>query len=164
MARGGAPLAQRVERLITVERGNMGEAIQGGCFCDAVEITLNGEPVASGYCHCASCRHWSAGPVNAFSLWKPESVRITRGADDVGSYAKTPQSHRKWCKRCGGHLLTEHPGWSLVDVYAAVIPRYRWQPQLHVNYQEAVLRVRDGLPKMKDLPREMGGSGETLPE
>jgi len=27
-----------------------------------------------------------------------------------------------------------------------------------------VLRVRDGLPKMKDMPKEMGGSGETLPE
>jgi hypothetical protein len=27
-----------------------------------------------------------------------------------------------------------------------------------------VLRVRDGLPKMKDVPKEMGGSGETLPE
>jgi hypothetical protein len=27
-----------------------------------------------------------------------------------------------------------------------------------------VLRIRDGLPKMKDVPKEMGGSGETLPE
>ena len=26
-----------------------------------------------GYCHCRSCRSWSGGPVNAFSLWKPES-------------------------------------------------------------------------------------------
>jgi len=27
-----------------------------------------------------------------------------------------------------------------------------------------VLHVRDGLPKMKDLPAEMGGSGDTLAE
>jgi len=27
-----------------------------------------------------------------------------------------------------------------------------------------VLPIRDGLPKMKDMPEEMGGSGETLPE
>jgi hypothetical protein len=33
-----------------------------------------------------------------------------------------------------------------------------------VNYAESVLPVRDGLPKMKDLPKEMGGSGETCPE
>lgn len=53
----------------------------GTCFCGAVEIEVSGEPVAMGYCHCASCRH-----------------------------------------------------------------------------------VRDGLPKMKDMPKEMGGSGETIPE
>src|SRR5690349_4650616 len=122
----------------------MGGAIQGGCFCGAVAITVDGQPVAIGYCHCASCRHWSASPVNAFSLWKPEAVQITHGADQVGTFAKTPKSHRKWCTRCGGHLFAEHPGWGLVDVYAAVIPTYRWQPQLHVNYQETVLRIRDG--------------------
>jgi hypothetical protein len=33
-----------------------------------------------------------------------------------------------------------------------------------VNYQEAVLPMKDGLPKQKDLPAEMGGSGELLPE
>jgi hypothetical protein len=27
-----------------------------------------------------------------------------------------------------------------------------------------VLQMKDGLPKMKDLPKEMGGSGELLPE
>jgi len=27
-----------------------------------------------------------------------------------------------------------------------------------------VLHVRDGLPKMKDMPEEMGGSGDTLAE
>jgi hypothetical protein len=29
---------------------------------------------------------------------------------------------------------------------------------------EAVLRVQDGLPKLKDFPKEFGGSGESLPE
>ena len=40
-------------------------------------------------------------------------------------------------------------------------PRSR---QLHVHYQETVLHIKDGLPKMKDMPKEMGGSGDTLPE
>jgi len=39
-----------------------------------------------------------------------------------------------------------------------------YTPALHVNYQERVLRIRDGLPKYKDMPAEMGGSGDTLPE
>jgi hypothetical protein len=117
-----------------------------------------------GYCHCESCRHWSAGPVNAFSLWKPESVTVTRGAEKIGSYAKTENSHRKWCKECGGHLMTEHPHMGLIDVYAAVIPSFDYRPGLHVFYSESVLPIHDGLPKMRDVPAEMGGSGETLPE
>jgi hypothetical protein len=136
----------------------------GKCFCGAVEIRVSGEPVAMGYCHCASCRSWSAGPVNAFTLWKPEAVKLTKGADQVASYHKTDKSHRKWCKRCGGHLYTEHPGWGVTDVYAATIPDVPFKPGIHVNYQESVLRIRDGLPKMKDMPKEMGGSGATLPE
>jgi hypothetical protein len=136
----------------------------GKCFCGAVEIRVSGEPVAMGYCHCASCRSWSAGPVNAFTLWKPEAVKVTKGADQVGTYHKTDKSHRKWCKRCGGHLYTEHPGWGVTDVYVATIPDVPFKAGIHVNYQESVLRIRDGLPKMKDMPKEMGGSGATLPE
>jgi hypothetical protein len=136
----------------------------GTCFCGAVELTVTGESVAMGYCHCNSCREWSAGPVNAFSLWPPEAVRITKGAENIGSYQKTEKSIRKWCRICGGHLLTEHPLWGLTDVYAAVIPDLPFKAALHVNYESTVLPMRDGLPKQKDVPAEMGGSGVLLPE
>ena len=137
---------------------------QGSCFCCAVEFTVTGEPAAMGYCHCESCRHWSGGPVNAFSLWNPEAVTITKGADNIGTYNKTPNSDRKWCKTCGGHFLSEHQGMGLTDVYAAAIPDFPFQPAVHVNYQETTLHIKDGLPKLKDFPAEMGGSGDTLPE
>jgi hypothetical protein len=136
----------------------------GRCFCGDVALKVTGEPVAMGYCHCTSCREWSAGPINAFTLWKPDAIRITRGADSIGSYAKTPNSVRKWCKTCGGHILTEHPQWNLIDVYAATIPSLAFKPMVHVHYQESVLKIRDGLPKQKDLPPPMGGSGELLEE
>jgi hypothetical protein len=137
---------------------------QGRCFCGAVELVVTGEPVAAGYCHCASCRSWAAAPVNAFSLWRPDAVKITKGEVNVGSYHKTEGSYRKYCRVCGGHLLTEHPLFGLVDVYVATIPSYRYEPKVHVHYAETVLPMKDGLPKMKDLPKEMGGSGVLLPE
>jgi hypothetical protein len=137
---------------------------QGSCFCGAVQFEVTGEPAAAGYCHCDSCRKWSAAPVNAFSLWQPESVKVTRGEDNIGTYNKTERSFRKWCKTCGGHVFTQHPGFGLIDVYAAVIPDLPFDPHLHVFYEETVLRIHDGLPKMADIPAEMGGSGRTLPE
>ena len=142
----------------------MSDSYNGSCFCGAVRFTVTGQPAAMGYCHCESCRQWSAGPVNAFSLWKPEAVRVTQGADKIGTYNKTPRSARKFCKTCGGHLVTEHPHWNLTDVYAAVIPGFSFKPGVHVNYQETVLHIKDGLPKLKDLPKEMGGSGASVSE
>src|SRR5260370_31313280 len=91
-----------------------------------------------GYCHCESCRHRSAGPVNAFSLWQPTAMKITKGADNIGTYNKTPVTYGKWCKSCGGHGLTEHPPLKLTDVFAAMLPGLKFQPAVHVNYQEAV--------------------------
>ncbi|MEA3193747.1 MAG: hypothetical protein QOD26_2080 [Betaproteobacteria bacterium] len=135
---------------------------QGSCFCGAVQFTVTGEPAAMGYCHCESCRTWSAGPVNAFTLWKLEALKVTKGETNIGKYNKTPRSGRQWCKSCGGHLFTEHPHWNLVDVYAAVIPDFPYKAGVHVNYQETRLPMKDGLPKLKDLPAEMGGSGATI--
>lgn len=144
----------------------MGDAKRytGTCFCGAVEVTVTGEPLAMGYCHCASCRAWSAAPVSTFTLWSPDAVRVTKGIENLGSYQKTETSIRKWCKTCGGHLFSEHPLWGVTDVYASVIPDLPFKAAVHVNYESSVLPIRDGLPKQKDFPAEVGGSGELLPE
>jgi hypothetical protein len=140
----------------------MAETYAGRCFCGTVEIEVSGTPEAMGYCHCQSCRSWSAGPVNAFSLWKPEAVRVVAGAEHLAAHQSSPLSRRRYCSRCGGHLMTEHDTWSLVDVYAATLPTLEFKPALHVNYQETVLPFDDDLPKLRDFPIELGGTGEAL--
>ncbi|HEY4103609.1 MAG TPA: GFA family protein, partial [Polyangiaceae bacterium] len=87
---------------------------EGRCFCGKVTLKISGKPAAMGYCHCASCREWAAAPVNAFTLWPPDAVTVTSGAELIGSYQKTERSIRKWCKACGGHLFTEHPSFGLI--------------------------------------------------
>jgi hypothetical protein len=142
----------------------MTSSYQGTCFCGAVRLEVSGEPEAMGYCHCRSCRSWSGGPVNAFTLWKPEALRITAGADNFATFQKTPLSRRQYCSLCGGHLTNSHPTLGLVDVFAATLPSLKFTPAVHVNYAETVLPMQDGLPKLKDFPKELGGSGETVSE
>jgi hypothetical protein len=141
-----------------------GPSHKGECFCGAVHITLSGAPEGMGFCHCRSCRSWSGGPVNAFTLWKPGALSITKGKGSIATFNKTPGSARKYCKKCGGHLMTDHPSLGVVDVFAATIPTLPFAPGLHINYAETVLPMKDGLPKFKDFPAEFGGSGETIPE
>ena len=137
---------------------------KGACFCGAVQIEVSGETESMGYCHCRSCRSWSGGPVNAFTLWKPEAVRITAGGEHIGVFQKTAVSERHYCKACGGHLMNNHPPLGLVDVFAATLPTLAFRPGVHINYAETVLPMRDGLPKLKDFPAEFGGSGEQVSE
>jgi len=137
---------------------------KGECFCGAVKIEVTGEPQGMGYCHCASCRSWSASPVNAFVLWKPEQVKVTQGEEHIATFAKNPSSERKWCKTCGGHLMSWHPSIGLFDVYAATTPALEHKPGLHIFYAEKTLSIKDGLPKFKDVPKDFGGSGETMSE
>lgn len=137
-------------------------AYKASCFCGTVELEVTGKPAFVGYCHCRDCQAWSAAPINAFSLWKSNSVRITKGEADIGTFHKTENSYRKFCKVCGGHLMTEHPRMRLVDVYANLLQGFTHEPTMHANYGSKMVSVRDGLPKFQDLPAELGGSGETL--
>lgn len=139
-------------------------AYAGECFCGTVKIEALGEPEGMGYCHCGSCRSWSGGPVNGFTLWKPENVHITEGADNVATFHKTPGSGRKYCTLCGGHLMTDHPGLEVVDIFSATLPTLAFAPALHINYAETVLPMKDGLPKFRDFPGAFGGSDEQIAE
>lgn len=136
----------------------------GRCFCGQVELEVSGDPAAQGYCHCESCRSMAGAPIRGFTLWPQDNVRITRGEDQLKGYSKTDFSDRRHCANCGGQVLIYHPSIGMTDVHAETIPEFEFRPALHVNYQERTLPVRDGLPKLKDFPAELGGSGETLPE
>ncbi len=55
--------------------------------------------------------------------------------------------------------MTNHPTLGVVDVFSATLPTLDFAPGLHVNYAETVLPIKDGLPKFKDFPAELGGTG-----
>jgi hypothetical protein len=142
----------------------MAETHKGSCFCGTVEIQASGVPLEMGYCHCKACRAYSGGPLNAFTLWPKEGVKVIKGEEFLGGFQKTEFSLRRFCTKCGGHVLVEHPGMGLTDVYAGLFPTLAFKPTVHLNYESTILRIKDGLPKLKDFPVAAGGTGETLPE
>ena len=136
----------------------------GTCFCGTVEIKATGTPVEMGYCHCDSCRSYSGAPLMSFILWKDQDVEVTKGAEHIGRFNKSEMSHRRFCSKCGGHLFTEHPGLGFTDVHAPVLPTIAFKPVVHLNYAETVLPMKDGVPKLRDFPSAVGGSGEMMAE
>ena len=99
----------------------MDHSYRGACFCGAVKIRVTGQPNAMGYCHCSSCRSWSGGPVNAFSLWPPESVQVV-----TGEHSRELRQDRNEPPQILPHSAADshdaHPPLNMVDVFAATIP------------------------------------------
>ncbi|MCU9850528.1 GFA family protein [Defluviimonas sp. WL0024] len=143
---------------------NDAAVLTGACFCGAVEIRATGAPVEMGYCHCGSCRAYSGAPFVTYALFAEHQVTVTQGVELLGLVNRTGMSARRFCRCCGGHVMTEHPGMGFTDIHASVLPELHFWPVWHLNYAEAVLPVRDGLPKLKDFPAHAGGTGETLAE
>ena len=141
----------------------MSDTHKGSCYCGAVELETTGEALDMGYCHCEACRRYSTAPVSLFTLWKPENVKITNGESNLGKFKSSDISERRYCTKCGGHVMIDHPTLGLADVRVPM-SNFTFKPTVHLNYEERILPIKDGLPKMKDFPKEIGGSGETLPE
>jgi hypothetical protein len=138
-------------------------AYEGSCYCGAVKLEASGAPLEMGYCHCSNCRKYSGAPLAAFSLWQPDQVKVTQGEELLGTFPSSDMSNRIYCIECGTHLIVDHPALGLTDIRAP-LTGLTFKPGVHLNYSETVLPIKDGLPKLKDFPAEIGGSGETLPE
>ena len=142
----------------------MADKYSGSCYCGAVTIEATGAPADMGYCHCGACRAYSGGPVAAFTLWPEGQVTITSGADSLGRFTSSDFSVRRYCTKCGGHVMVDHASLGLIDIAAGTRPTLAFQPTVHLNYEETVLPMKDGLPKLRDFPAAVGGSGEVMPE
>ena len=110
----------------------------------------------------------SAGVIRARrSVPSPCGSRRTSGspggAEFLSRFKSSEISDRRYCTKCGSHLIVDHPTLGLTDI-RAVLPTLAFRPTVHLNYEESVLPIKDGLPKLKDFPAAIGGSGETLPE
>tara|TARA_B100000780_G_C21093859_1_gene440993 strand:+ start:1242 stop:1565 length:324 start_codon:yes stop_codon:yes gene_type:complete len=71
---------------------------------------------------------------------------------------------RCWCSKCGDCIFSDHPTFDLVDVYESVLDGIEFKPGSHVNYAQSILPAEGGLPKFKNFPKELGGSGELMDE
>ena len=144
----------------------MSDSVSGKCLCGAVTFEAAGEPVAMGYCHCASCRGWLAAPMYLFTMWPEEAVTMTAGAENVSTFLKTPDtiSHRQFCKTCGSAVMIRHPSLGMIDVLAINLQGFDFVPQMHANYAGTVFRMHDGLPKYAGFPADFGGTDELIPE
>ena len=129
----------------------MSDTYSGRCACGAVSFEATGAPAEMGYCHCGACRAYSGAPIAAFTLWPQGNVTVIKGSDSLGRFKSSDFSVRRYCTQCGGHVMVDHASLGLIDIPAAALPALAFKPTVHLNYEETVLPMKDGLPKLRDF-------------
>ena len=137
---------------------------QGRCFCGAVRIEARGAPMFSGYCHCQDCRDWSNAPMASFVMWPFEAVTVIHGEEQLALFSRIPETPRGSCVRYGGQIGAFRKDAEPPHVAAGphMFPELPFAPTMHLFCAEAVIGIEDDLPKYRDLPGALGGSGELL--
>lgn len=72
--------------------------ISGTCRCGDVRLSVRGEPLRVGICHCTDCRQESGSAFTFYGIW-PASQFESRGA--TSEFAG-----RHFCSRCGSRLFS----------------------------------------------------------
>ena len=91
-------------------------------------------------------------------------MKLTKGAELLGKFKSSDISDRRYCTKCGSHISVDHPTLGLIDVRIGALRNFPFKPKVHLNYQETILPMRDGLLKLRDFPSTIDGSGDTVPE
>lgn len=144
---------------------------EGTCLCGAAKVIVTGEPIAHLVCHCVDCRRWT-GSVNYGVLVKHEQVTIEGEYNTFNlrkAQGKDGGWDRKSCAKCNGGLTATSADGAVDDVCASIVcgtgeKQVPFAPKFHANYPSRIKDVKDGLPKYKDFPTDIGGSGETVDE
>ena len=70
----------------------------------------------------------------------------------------------RWlCSLCGTKMLSR-PNPKTTALYPSTSHNFKFDPTMHVMYQEKITAVRDGLPKFADGPMGWGKSGKIMEE
>ena len=121
---------------------------EGGCLCGAVRYRVTGEPVASGVCHCRTCRKTASAPTLPFVAFPADAFAFTQR--EPAQFRSSPRVARTFCGRCGSPLTYRNDDApDRIDVMTCSLDDPEaFPPGFHVwvGHRLAWERIADGLP------------------
>ncbi|MCE9575280.1 MAG: GFA family protein [Deltaproteobacteria bacterium] len=116
----------------------------GTCLCGQVQLTVRGEPVRVGICHCTDCRRESGSAFTYYAIWPSHQL------EHAGATAEFRGQH--FCPRCGARLFSvdereaEIKLGILTDAPTGLVPSY----ELWIKRREPWLRPIDGAAQYEE--------------
>ncbi len=129
------------------------------CHCGSVKIRLTGEPVSQMYCHCHDCQKISGGAYVPYAIFPADAVEVIDGKTFTWALKSNPRTR---CANCGTLLFGQPVGMGVRGIVAHLLPAGTFEPQLHINCQDAVSPLVDKLPHFKGFPAAFGGTDDQV--
>jgi hypothetical protein len=126
----------------------------GGCLCGAVRFEVDGEPEATGYCHCTRCQQRTGTAASPVARVAAGQVRIVQGREALTGYTPPAGGATKWfCATCGSHVLAG-PGDDPEQAGAVRMAAFDTKPDLRFSFRQYVADAApwepipdDGVPR-----------------
>lgn len=81
--------------------------LKGSCLCGAVAYEADAEVNRIAHCHCRTCRKTHGAAFSSVAAVPRDRFRWTSGTDLLGSFESSPGKFRRFCSRCGSHIVAE---------------------------------------------------------
>jgi len=88
--------------------------LQGTCLCGAIAYAVDAEIGPIVHCHCHTCRKTHGSAFSTVAPVPRDRFRFTKGEDMLGSFESSPGKFRRFCTRCGSHMMAERPAQPVV--------------------------------------------------
>lgn len=84
--------------------------LRGSCHCGAVAYEIDRLSAVIGHCFCVTCRKTHAAASKPNARVKAEAFRWLRGEELLTGYRSSPDKLRRFCSRCGCHVIAQRDG------------------------------------------------------
>lgn len=118
--------------------------LSGKCLCGQVQVSVRGEPLRVGICHCTNCRQESGSAFTFYAIWPAHQF------EHVGETSVFHGQH--FCPRCGSHLFSADAREAeiklgvLSEVPTPLVPSY----ELWIKRREPWLRPIEGAEQFEE--------------
>lgn len=81
--------------------------LNGSCLCGAIAYEADAEMRQIVHCHCQTCRKTHGAAFSSVTAVPRAGFRWTRGAELLDAIESSPGKFRRFCTKCGSHLMAE---------------------------------------------------------
>jgi len=130
-------------------------SLQGQCLCGAIAYEVVQLDCVIVHCHYRTCRKAHASAFASTARVDREHFRWRRGEEQVCAYESSPGKLRRFCGKCGSHVVAERSGVPYVILRVATLDDDpAMKPAMHIwtSHDVPWLDPGDAVPHYETVP------------